>query len=276
MNIDRLKEFLGIEPSEPADRKDRKDGEEPHNVGLLHEEQQQQLEQDISILEDDDPAVEKKVQRAAERTVHDAAEESLRRLRVIQMGRCPECGAHLVRHLFASVCESCGWHEFEVPRRGPVRVHLKNRADPIAGDRAYLVKPGFLVVIKEEVVVARVSQSVVSWIEYVWSTEEIEQRHRQIVQDAKLPCGWCEKPCDPDKDGFHLVHVAFGSTQDRYTFCSDECYEAFRKMYPARVHRNCYERECRTCDLCVKRFDDEAEGMQVLAKDHLRPAGKAG
>jgi hypothetical protein len=42
------------------------------------------------------------------------------------------------------------------------------------------------------------------------------------------------------------------------------------------VHRNCYERECRTCDLCVKRYDDEAEGMQVLAKDHLRPAGKAG
>ena len=67
-----------------------------------------------------------------------------------------------------------------------------------------------------------------------------------------------------------MVHIAFGATQERYCFCSDDCYEAFRQMYPARVHRNCYERACDTCDLCIKRYRDEAEGIRTLAKDLLR------
>ena len=41
-------------------------------------------------------------------------------------------------------------------------------------------------------------------------------------------------------------------------------------MYPARVHRNCYERSCADCNLCVKRYEDESEGIRTLAKDHLR------
>ena len=85
-----------------------------------------------------------------------------------------------------------------------------------------------------------------------------------------IPCGWCNKPCDPDKDGFHLAQVALGSTQERYTFCSDDCYEAFRKMYPARVHRDCYERNCNECDLCIKRYDDDVAGARMLAKDYLQ------
>ena len=86
----------------------------------------------------------------------------------------------------------------------------------------------------------------------------------------QISCGWCGGKCDTKKDGFHLVHVAFGTTQERYCFCSDDCYEAFRKMYPARVHRNCYDRNCADCNLCTKRYGDEAEGMRVLAKDLLR------
>jgi hypothetical protein len=66
-----------------------------------------------------------------------------------------------------------------------------------------------------------------------------------------------------------MVQVAFGASQERYCFCSDECYEAFRKMYPARVHRNCYERNCAECNLCIKRYGDEAEGVRMLAKDYL-------
>ncbi|HPY90544.1 MAG TPA: hypothetical protein PLT23_07435, partial [Lentisphaeria bacterium] len=67
-----------------------------------------------------------------------------------------------------------------------------------------------------------------------------------------------------------LVHVAFGVSQERYCFCSDECYEAFRRMYPARVHRNCYDRNCNDCDFCVKRYGDEADGIRMIAKDFLR------
>ena len=66
-----------------------------------------------------------------------------------------------------------------------------------------------------------------------------------------------------------FVHVAFGATQERYCFCSDECYGAFREMFPARVHRNCYERNCHDCSYCIKRYGDEAEGVRMLAKDYL-------
>jgi hypothetical protein len=82
-------------------------------------------------------------------------------------------------------------------------------------------------------------------------------------------CGWCGKSADCNMDGFHMVQVAFGAFQERHCFCCDDCYEAFRKMYPSRVHRNCYERSCVDCDLCEKRYDDEAESVRQLAGQAL-------
>jgi hypothetical protein len=90
-----------------------------------------------------------------------------------------------------------------------------------------------------------------------------EQQERKIEQ----LCSWCEKPCDRAKDGFHLVHVAFGVAQERHAFCSDECYEAFRRLYPSRVHRNCYERKCAECHYCIKRYAEESEGFRLPDKD---------
>ena len=66
------------------------------------------------------------------------------------------------------------------------------------------------------------------------------------------------------------MHAAFGTAQERFVFCTDDCYEAFRRMYPARVHRNCYERDCAGCDLCVKRYRDPAEGIRLLAREYVR------
>ncbi len=272
MNMDRLKGIFGFD-HEPEVRVDDAATDSPP-VGLLHEKQVQMMESDISILEDDDHSKEKRLHREAEKAVVSAAEDSLKRLHMLQMGRCPECGGHLIRHLFASICDQCGWNEYESPRTGPVRVHLKNRAEPVEGHRVYVVKPGSVLVIRDEVVIARVNQDVVSWIEYGWSKDEIDARHRQVVDQMSLLCGWCNKDCDPDKDGFHLAQVAFGSTQARYTFCSDECYEAFRRMYPSRVDRDCYERNCSECNLCTKRYDDETDGIRLLAKDYLNPKQK--
>jgi len=128
-----------------------------------------------------------------------------------------------------------------------------------------------MVVVKNDVVVAWVNRDYIVWIEYGWAPEEIDMRHRQILDRLTLLCGWCNKECDPHEDGFHVAQIAFGSTQERYTFCSDACYEAFRKMYPARVDRNCYERNCTECNLCIKRYDDNGEGLRLLAKDYLLP-----
>jgi hypothetical protein len=151
-----------------------------------------------------------------------------------------------------------------------VRVHLKDQNRPIEGDRCYRVRSGTLLVVEGEVVIAKIARDALSWVEYIWEDEEIDQRHREVIENLDINCGWCNQPAVPDKDGFHLVHVAFGTSQERYCFCSDDCYEAFRKMYPARVDRNCYERNCAECNLCVKRYDDEAEGVRLLAKDFLK------
>lgn len=244
--------------------------EEPLEKVLLQEEQQKALEQDISILEDEDGSREERLQKEAEKEVQNAAEDSFKKLHVIQMGRCPVCGEHLHQHLFASICESCGWHTFDSPLNGPVKVHLKNRSEPLQGDRVYVIKTGFLLVVQNDLVVAKVPSDAYDYIEYIWDENEIDQRHRGVVERMRLSCGWCAKNANPAEDGFHLVHVAFGTTQERYTFCSDECYEAFRNMYPARVHRDCFNRNCSECNLCVKRYSDEGEGIRLLAKDYLR------
>lgn len=236
---------------------------------ILQEEQQEKLEQDISILDDGDGSREQRLQKVAEREVQIAAEDSLKKLHVIKMGRCPACGEHLQQHLFATICESCGWHEFDTPKNGPVRVHMRHRDECIDGDRCYTVKTGACLVVKDDLVKAKIPRESYDYIEYIWSETEIDQRHKQVVDRMQVTCGWCSGPADPDKDGFHMVHVAFGAAQERYCFCTDECYEAFRKMYPARVHRNCYERDCAECNLCIKRYGDTAEGIRILAKDFL-------
>lgn len=240
---------------------------------ILQEDQQERMLHDMSILDDDGRSRGERLQKEAEREVKTAAEDSLRRLHVIQRGRCPKCGEHLHKHLFASVCDACGWHTFDAPRNGPVRVHLANSQDVVEGERCYVVKTGAVLLLKKDVVVARIPASAVGWIEYVWHDDEISQRHKQVIDQVEILCGWCNEVADAEKDGFHLIHVAFGGTQERFCLCSDECYEAFRKMYPARVHRNCYERTCADCDLCVKRYTDEEDGVHILAKDflHMEP-----
>lgn len=97
----------------------------------------------------------------------------------------------------------------------------------------------------------------------------------EILERAGQPCAWCNAACTPDKDGYHLVHVALGAFQERHHFCSDDCFEAFRRMYPARVHRNCYERSCRDCDFCIKRYIDESDGFPGQDKE-TRPRTEAG
>lgn len=243
--------------------------DEPLEQGLLQEDQKEYLALDMSVLDDQAGLREQRVQREAEREVKDAAKSSLKKMHLIQRGRCPVCGEHLRQHLFASICESCGWHTFDTPRHGGVRVHLRHLEQPVHGDRCYVVRTGAVLVIKNDLVVAKIPQNAYDYVEYEWIDDEVKERHRNVAGRLQLLCGWCNQELDPNKEGFHLVHVAFGATQERYCFCSDDCYEAFRRTYPARVHRDCYNRNCSDCTLCIKRYGDEAEGIQTLAKDFL-------
>jgi ribosomal protein L32 len=263
----RLKGILGRN-REARENEPETEGEEASSP-IMTAEHAEDREHDISILADEDGTKEQRLQQQATKEVQSAAEDSLKKLHVLRLGRCPSCGEHVRRHLFASICESCGWHNFDVPRNGPVRVHLTEEGRVIEGERCYSVKSGALLVVKDDLVVAKVARDAYDLIEYVWSPSEIKQRHMQLADQLQVTCGWCNGKADPEEDGFHLVHVAFGATQERYCFCCDECYEAFRKMYPARVHRNCYERDCSQCNLCVKRYADGSEGMHLLAKDYV-------
>ncbi len=239
--------------------------------GSLQDEQREQIEHDRQILEGEDETGGE-ISREAQKQLRLAAETSLRQLQVIQRGRCPQCGAHLRQHLFARICDNCGWNSYDTPRQGRVRVHLSGASPQhIDGERCYFLKDGTVLLLRDDAVVARLQQSAIAWIEYLWDQEELESRQREALDHLTILCGWCNQVVDPEADGFHLVQVAFGATQERYCFCSDDCYEAFRKMYPSRVHRNCYERSCSDCNLCIKRYEDEAEGIRTLAKDYLLP-----
>lgn len=235
---------------------------------LLGDDAPDKLKSDLQMLEED--AGDVRVQEEAAREIRDAAKLSLKRMHVLQQGRCPQCGAALDQHTFFSICDACGWSSYSMPRHANgVRIHTVHSAEVIPGDRCYVVKDGVVLITRGDVVVARLPARAVEWIEYTWEDGELEERRKLINERLVLTCGWCGKETSSDKDGFHLVQAAFGSTQERYIFCSDECYEAFRQMYPSRVHRNCYERSCENCDLCVKRYSDETEGLRTLAKDLL-------
>ena len=129
------------------------------------------------------------------------------------------------------------------------------------GDRCYVVKTGFALVVRDDVVVAKIPKESYEYIEYGWSKEEVDERHRSMLDHLNILCSWCNGVADPAEDGFHLVQAAFGVTQERYCFCSDDCFEAFRKMYPVRVHRDCYNRSCVGCNLCVKQFEDDGTDL---------------
>ncbi len=244
--------------------------EEDLSGSLIPEEELEQYDQDLRIVSSPGTIAEGRLQRKAEKAIRSAAESSLQRIHTIKLGRCPDCGNHIHQHLFASICDHCGWHTFEVPRQGSVRVHLTTGQPPIEGERCYVMKTGAALVVVDDVVQARIPTSSVSWIEYLWDQQELKAKHRYVLDRMSLLCAWCNQEANPDADGFHMAQVALGSSQERYCFCCDECYEAFRKMYPARVHRNCYERDCATCNLCIKRYSDDDDGIRMLAKDYLQ------
>jgi len=237
-------------------------------TGAVFEDQEQERFDDNMRVVSRETAVERS-QKTAEREVRVAAEQSLKRQHILQRGRCPLCSEALRQHSFISVCVACGWSTWSTPKEGGVKVHLTGGGEPVAGDAAYVVKDGVTVVRRGEFCHARLPAGAVSWIEYAWTKREMDERKRSLNERLFVTCGWCNKKVDTEADGFHLIHVAFGTTQERYCMCSDECYEAFRKMYPARIHRNCYDRDCEDCTECMKRYQTEGSGMRSFPKDFL-------
>lgn len=241
------------------------DNDKEENL-LMPDEQTISREQDLVLLNDQNGIREQQLQKEATREVKDAAAVSLKKHHIIQKGRCPVCGEHLRQHWSASICEACGWHTFDTPRQGSVRLHFTN-GEILDGEKCYTILNSHLLVIRNDVVTERVNLKSIDFIEYMWDKDEIQQRHKNRMERLHVSCGWCGEIANPEKEGFHLVHVAFGGSQERYCFCSDECYQVFVEMYPSRVHRDCYNRDCSACNLCIKRYEDRNNSIAILAED---------
>ena len=195
--------------------------------------------------------------------VSEATKTDIRDIMFIDQGRCPKCHGRTERFLFTLVCPTCGWFRRKVPETGHSVVHL-NDGKKIMCDYVHRGADEYLC-IRDGVVIAEVRRQSVFSIEHSWKENELEEARANDHKLREGRCSWCDKPmAEADEEDASEDYVAFGGMQEHYHFCSEQCQRAFRKQYPSRIHRNCYETDCNQCGLCVKRFDTRQFKRRML------------
>ncbi len=244
-----------------------KPSETRKRTALLKDElpQDASLTEELSELAVDDPKELDRAQVEVEEAVSEANRADIRYLKMIEQGRCPECQARTENFLYTVVCPQCGWYRRSLPASGRSVVHL-DTGERIACDSVYHAKDGELLCIHEGVVVAQVMRRFVRQIEHLWQPEELARAREEMKKRRRGICSWCEKALAQaeDPDAPLEDFVAFGVMQERYVFCAKKCMAAFRRQSPSRVHRNCYETDCRDCSLCLKRYDVDGFRRTIL------------
>ena len=252
----------------------RQNASSEDDLRIHTENQDEELERNIKILEESGlqpEKIEKRVQKQVQDTLESVSADAATKIHIVSRGYCPSCGGKLRQHLYTSICLDCGWNQYTVPPSGPVTVHLMGGGS-VQGDVCYVLKTGDILVLRREVVVARVRQQACAWIEYGWTEDDLTAKEEQRLSEENFLCSWCQGEARPENEGFHIVYLALGTHQNRYIFCSDPCVDAFRQRYPARVHRNCYETDCNACNLCVKRFDTTLDTYMIIKKSREKQA----
>ena len=242
------KKLFGKKKEEEKDLKDKQ---------IVVEGQEEEVQESMAVLAEDKSSVDEVVTEV-ESAVRQASRDSLKGLKLLEEGRCPECSRKAQQFLFTSVCPQCGWSSFISPKDGEVIVHLKD-GSMVSCKGTFDTQHEDILCIADDVVRARIGRDNINYIEYSWTNEEIQERRNQREQEVTGVCHWCGKKIDPEEDERIVVYAALGRTQERYLFCSNKCKGAFEKQYPARVHRNCYERSCLDCEECIKRYDGSDE-----------------
>ena len=219
---------------------------------IIVEEQEAQKEEDSSLLatKESKTAVDRAIS-GADTLLKQAAEQSLKEVKILEEGRCPECGRKVRQFLFTSICPFCGWSSYISPKKGKMIIHL-NSGRTVECDSALDAKGDYVLCVTDDVVRCRVPVDRIEYIENTWPEEEIEERRQDLERETKVVCDWCSKT--QQRGDMIPIYVAFGMDQDRLYFCSHPCKERFAKQYPARIHRDCYNRDCNVCDECVQRF----------------------
>lgn len=200
-----------------------------------------------------------KVHRAkseAEAVISNATIADIRGVALMERGRCPECGGRTEGLLFTAVCPLCGWYRQIAPEGGHCLVYL-DTGETISCDRLFNIRGEQILCVKKNVVLSQVARSCIRRIDYVWGEGELEMARERFRKEHFGVCAWCGKYLEEaeEEDAPFEEFVAFGAFQERHLFCSRKCLDAFRKQYPVRIHRNCYETECNSCNQCIKRYD---------------------
>ncbi|TVQ26166.1 MAG: hypothetical protein EA382_05895 [Spirochaetaceae bacterium] len=209
----------------------------------------------------------RKLQRAdteVKEVVSKATQTDIRNIMLIDQGRCPVCASRTENFLFTMVCPSCGWFRREIPNRGSAIVHLTD-GTPIECDYVHHGQRDEFLAIRDGVVISELMRPEVKRIDYVWADGELDEARALVRRLKSGVCSWCQTDLTDTPDDEHREdYVAFGTMQERYIFCTEKCQRAFRRHYPARVHRNCYEVDCNQCNLCVKRYDTQGFKRNIL------------
>lgn len=197
--------------------------------------------------------------------VSKATQADIRNIMLIDQGRCPVCAARTENFLFTVVCPSCGWFRREIPDQGgSARVHLETD-EVIDCDYVHHGSRDEFLCIRDGVVISELMRSEVKRIDYVWAEGELAKARALARKLKNGICSWCESDLGETPTEEHQEdYVALGAFQERYIFCSEKCQRAFRRHYPARVHRNCYEVDCNQCNLCHKRYDTHGFKRNIL------------
>jgi len=196
--------------------------------------------------------------------VSKATQTDIRNIMLIDQGRCPVCATRTENFLFTVVCPSCGWFRREIPNRGSAIVYLESD-EKIECDYVHHGSRDEFLCIRDGVVISELMRSEVKRIDYVWADGELDEARTLSRRLKNGICSWCETDLSTTPEDEHFEdYVAFGTLQERYIFCSEKCQRAFRKHYPARVHRNCYETDCNQCNLCIKRYDTHGFKRNIL------------
>ncbi len=199
-----------------------------------------------------------KVDRAvheAQAAVDEATRADLRMIKILEQGRCPNCQSRTEQFLYTRVCSACGWNHRSPAAATDCTVYL-DTGDNIACEHVFRTSEGDLLLVRDGMVVAEVMRTHVRRVDYHLAPEERESERESVRKLRGGFCSWCEKDlAEAEENGPYEEYVAFGALQERYLFCSHRCLKEFRQQFPSRIHRNCYETDCKSCNLCIKRYD---------------------
>ena len=155
----------------------------PREKQIVIEGQEEQVEETISLLSKEGEGILDEAMEEVETAVKEAAKTSLKDLRLMEEGRCPDCGRKLNHFLFTSVCSHCGWFAPITANEGRTIVHMKDGSTFECGT-TFDTKGGYILCITDEVVRAKIDKNNVNYEEFVWSEEEIARRRNRQTEAA--------------------------------------------------------------------------------------------